>query len=582
MGDVHRLGSRQFSGQTQAGNADQGVVRATKIRNAGKISFSVNLKRKLLSIMGVRSERKAPPKAMPNGFLTQLSRPGLRYKNIATLRELIPLAQSGKKLEFGKLTPEEASRLRKNLLDHEELPLAIQAARKHVERYPKDSKKKDEFLKFLDGLSKTLKESFNELSKQSGEVGIANWKCNKQKRELLEREFINVFNQFVLQGGSPAELVQARLSKLDGKPAPTAPPPSPVTYDFATIRQTFERWGVIEPEFLKLLLRNASEILESNGIRGTGEDIDRYLDSFEKADSATRNLFLVALTETLQSKDHPGIQLVLWDLDEDALGRAMDVKTFTTSNRPDGDGEQTSQYLRARYLIHDIARGLSDVKHQDLAQAVGAALVKSEVTNDEAAAFMKYAGALQLGGRSKIVRDTIAEYAEKIDGYAVKRRFQSTGLVDPEVAENLTRDAFQRQGKRITEEDLQEFVADFTSAATGRRDYVLNRLLDARDKEVGLDRLMQIVKGTRLWTFTDLPAISNGNLATYAIHDIARSFTPTLQGEDFKRAVSDALLRSSLTSEQAAAFMQHAKDLPLAGRSVIVREVIAERAEGKL
>jgi hypothetical protein len=169
------------------------------------------------------------------------------------------------------------------------------------------------------------------------------------------------------------------------------------------------------------------------------------------------------------------------------------------------------------------------------------------------------------------------------DGYgAVKRRFQSTGLVDPKVAENLTRDAFQRQGKRITEERLQEFLADFTSAATGRRDYVLNRLLDARDKEVGLDRLMQIVKGTRLWTFTDLPTISNGNLATYAIHDIARSFTPTLQGEDFKRAVSDALLRSSLTSEQAAAFMQHAKDLPLAGRSVIVREVIAERAEGKL
>lgn len=338
------------------------------------------------------------------------------------------------------------------------------------------------------------------------------------------------------------------------------------------------------PEFLKTLLRVASQILESNGICGTGEDIDRYLDSFEKADSATRNLFLVALTETLQRQDHLGIQVALADLEEAApLGCAMDVKTFTTVNRPDGDGEPTSQYLRARYLIHDIARGLSDVKEEDLAQAVGAALLKSEVTNDEAAAFMKYAGALQLGGRSKIVRDTIAEYAEKIDGYAVKRRFQSTGLVDPDVAENLTRDAaFHRQGKPVSERELQEFLADFTRAATGLRDYVLNRLLDARDKEVGLDHLMQIVKDSRPWTFTHLPAISNGDLATYAIHDIARSFTPTLQGEDFKRAVSDALLRSSLTSEQAAAFMQHAKDLPLAGRSVIVREVIAERAEGKL
>jgi hypothetical protein len=90
---------------------------------------------------------------------------------------------------------------------------------------------------------------------------------------------------------------------------------------------------------------------------------------------------------------------------------------------------------------------------------------------------------------------------------------------------------------------------------------------------------MQIVKDSRPWTFTHLPTISNGNLATYAIHDIARSFTPTLQGEEFKRAVSDALLRSSLTSEQAAAFMQHAKDLPLAGRSRIVRDTIAEYAE---
>ena len=132
----------------------------------------------------------------------------------------------------------------------------------------------------------------------------------------------------------------------------------------------------------------------------------------------------------------------------------MDVKTFTTSNRPGDDDEPMSRYLHARFLVHDIARGLSTVKDQDLAQAVGAALVKSEVTKDEAAAFMKYAGALQLGGRSKIVRDTIAEYAEKIDDYgAVKRRFQSTGLVDPEVAEvidtrrfSAAREADNRRG----------------------------------------------------------------------------------------------------------------------------------------
>ena len=45
-------------------------------------------------------------------------------------------------------------------------------------------------------------------------------------------------------------------------------------------------------------------------------------------------------------------------------------------------------------------------------------------------------------------------------------------------------------------------------------------------------------------------------------------------------AVPARLARELLV--EAAAFMQHAKDLPLAGRSVIVREVIVERAEGKL
>jgi hypothetical protein len=574
--------------------SDPLIGRVDGKRRQEPVWFGTKLKRMFLKSIGVRSESKAP-KTMPNNFLAELWNRGSRYSSVATLRALIHLAESKTELDYSALDKESAFRLRKNLLDHGELPHAIAAVRKNVETW-NSSERKTKVLEFLDGLLRTLKENFHELSSRTGQSGTKGRKPDTQEQDRLHSilaaaAYKSVCDHAGKRVRSPAELAQTELTKLDAKPAPkSAPPaesvpPAPQTYDYPKIRQTFERWGVIEPEFLKLLLRGASEILESNGIRGTGEDIDRYLDSFEKADSATRNLFLVALTETLQSKDHLGIERALRGLDEVAtpLGRAMDVKTFTTSNRPDGDGEPTSQYLRARYLIHDIARGLSDVKAQDLARAVGAALVKSEVTKEEAAAFMKYAGALQLGGRSKIVRDTIAEYAEKIDGYgAVKRRFQLTGLVDPEVAENLTRDAFQRQGKAITEEKLQEFVADFTSAATGRRDYVLNRLLDARDKEVGLDRLMQIVKGTRLWTFTDLPAISNGDLATYAIHDIARSFTPTLQGEDFKRAVSDALLRSSLTSEQAAAFMQHAKDLPLAGRSVIVREVIAERAEGKL
>jgi hypothetical protein len=381
-----------------------------------------------LKFMGIRSEPKWSPTILQSGFLTQLSRPGLRYRNVATLRELIPLAdpQSGKKLAFGTLELNQAARLRKNLLDHEELPLAIQAAKEYVEKYPKGSKQRDAFLQFLDGLSNTLKESFEELSKQSGENEIAGAKHNKRKQELLKGVFIGAFDQWVLgQGKSVAALVQARLSKIDGKPAPESAPPLPKdkvddepaplsSQTHAEFRTLLAAYGTIGPAFVELLLRDASQILEANGIRGTDDDIGRHVDNFEKADSATRNRFLVDLTESLLSKDHLGIQLALGDLDEatEPLGRVSDLKTFTTPGRQRVDGEPTSQFLRARFLIHDIARGFPTVSDYDLAGAVRAALGDAGVTKHEAAAFMKYAGALQLEGRSRIVREMIAEHAE--------------------------------------------------------------------------------------------------------------------------------------------------------------------------
>jgi hypothetical protein len=42
------------------------------------------------------------------------------------------------------------------------------------------------------------------------------------------------------------------------------------------------------------------------------------------------------------------------------------------------------------------------------------------------------------------------------------------------------------------------------------------------------------------------------------------------------------IAKRGLTREEAANFMKHAKDLPLEGQSAIVREVIAERAKGKI
>ncbi len=283
--------------------------------------------RMLLKSIGVRSESKAP-KTMPNNFLAELWNRGSRYSSVAILRALIHLAESKTELDYSALDKESAFRLRKNLLDHGELPRAIAAVRKNVETW-NSSERKTSVLEFLDGLLRTLKENFHELSSRTGQSGTKGRKPDTQEQDRLHSilaaaAYKSVCDHAGKRVRSPAELAQTELTKLDAKPAPkSAPPaesvpPAPQTYDYPKIRQTFERWGIIEPGFLKMLLRDASEILESKGIRGSGDDIDRYLNSFEKADSATRNLFLVALSQNVQSQDHLRIQVALADLEEEA------------------------------------------------------------------------------------------------------------------------------------------------------------------------------------------------------------------------------------------------------------------------
>jgi hypothetical protein len=166
---------------------------------------------------------------------------------------------------------------------------------------------------------------------------------------------------------------------------------------------------------------------------------------------------------------------------------------------------------------------------------------------------------------------------------AVERRFQSTGLVDPRIAEDLMREAFQRQERPISERQLQQHLANFINAPARLHDYVLGRLITARKERVDLDGLMQTIEDSpRLWSFKDLSAIERDFLAAYAIHDIARQFAYCRDDNAFRTAVKEGLHSSKLTREAAAGFMKHAKDLPLAGRSAIVRQVITDRAGGKI
>ncbi len=173
---------------------------------------------------------------------------------------------------------------------------------------------------------------------------------------------------------------------------------------------------------------------------------------------------------------------------------------------------------------------------------------------------------------------------QKGDRYgAVERRLQSTGLIDPRIVEDLMRGAFQRQEKPISEKQLQEHLANFIGAPARLHDYILGRLITAQKEKVDLDGLMQTIGGSpRLWSFGDLPAVTKDFLAAYAIHDIARQFAHCKDDKAFRTAVIEGLQNSELTTVAAQDFMKHAKDLPLAGRSAVVRQVIADRAKGKI
>jgi hypothetical protein len=217
---------RRSSSAGIAADTPQLTGRVDGKRRHGPVKFGISLKRKFLNLIGVRSESRSP-KTMPNSFLAELWNRGSRYSSVATLRALIHLAESKTAPDYSGMDKESAFRLRKNLLDHGELPHAIKAVRQNVESW-KSSDRKTKLLEFLDGLLETLKENFDELSHGTGQTGVKGRKPDAQEQDRLCGVLRTA--AYKLAAGerkSPAELVQAQLSKLDGKPVPAAAPTSP-------------------------------------------------------------------------------------------------------------------------------------------------------------------------------------------------------------------------------------------------------------------------------------------------------------------------------------------------------------------
>jgi len=172
----------------------------------------------LLKFIGVRSEPK-PPKTLPNDFLAALWNRGSRYSSEATLRALIRLAESGTKLDYSGLDRESAFRLRKNLLDHGELPRAVAAVRKTVDGW-KDSPTKATVLEFLDRLIGSLKANFDALSSRTGQAGTDGRKPDEQEQDRLcsilsTAAYGAVRGHAAKRDQTPAQLAQAVLTKLE-------------------------------------------------------------------------------------------------------------------------------------------------------------------------------------------------------------------------------------------------------------------------------------------------------------------------------------------------------------------------------
>jgi hypothetical protein len=169
----------------QRQSADPPTNRGNDTRAAKQTKFAASWKRRLLDFFTITSEFR-PPKAIEKGFLGRLWRRGAHYNNVATLRALIDDTSSDKQLDLGalnKLTKDQAHRLRKNLLNHGEIPFAIEAVRRSVKQCPGCTQ---EFMIIVDMLRRNLDNTFETLSEKSGETATV-VRIDERKQERLER-----------------------------------------------------------------------------------------------------------------------------------------------------------------------------------------------------------------------------------------------------------------------------------------------------------------------------------------------------------------------------------------------------------
>ena len=116
-------------------------------------------------------------------------------------------------------TRAQAARLRRNYLDHLELPNAITAVRARSETSPGGDLQKEEFIGCLEGLAAKLSTVFDTISTMRNETGTA-VRSNSREQGRLENALWDAWEKVDADGGLPEDRIQEQLTLLDGKKPP--------------------------------------------------------------------------------------------------------------------------------------------------------------------------------------------------------------------------------------------------------------------------------------------------------------------------------------------------------------------------
>ena len=369
----------------------------------------------------------------PHPLLAQLSRRSVDF--LAVLRELLRLHLSGEGVDDSKLAGMSASELSqafKNMMSYGEFQVLILDLLEMLERLqPTDpqghsdrSLREKEFLDCLVGIDNKLVATWQLLKSYCERKGIGivprprPFDPNEKKR--IETALKAAFNRIGDDLNRPAgewieealtgktkSVQMGELSRL--RSAPGKGVAQKVKSQLASIRTELLTQRTVNRGLLQ-------ELLESSLIRAGHDSVKttarEAIEGIIKVRRSDRRALIEPLLEAVR-KDVDGE-----DYEEELLAAISNIKAAASAPElrpPAGfpDLWKSSTPRQAADAIHDVAQQFSERRSETVFKAVvkdRLELPNSGFTSDGARKFLNIADQLTLAGRSKLVRDAIAEF----------------------------------------------------------------------------------------------------------------------------------------------------------------------------